>query len=153
MVRAVQKCLEELCGHGIDPFCIPVNDKGEITDHVEECQRTEELRRQERLKYPARSTIGVPFFEDVLLGKGTPFQTHAGNQKFRKLVVDRQKEYEKVERGIKRYISQEIVDIIKGNGGLFLKQDGSKWVPVDNEVAVMKVSNVFRTLRSKGNTK
>ncbi|CAJ1965019.1 unnamed protein product [Cylindrotheca closterium] len=143
----VLECLERLRGNGIDPSSIPVNDRGEITDHFEDSQRLEKQRCLERLKYPIRSTIGVPFCEDVLLGKGTPFQIHTGNRKLRKIVVDRHKEYEKAKKGRKKVIAQECVDAIRSNGGLFLKQDGNKWFVVDIEVAIKKVGALFRSLR------
>ncbi|CAJ1968982.1 unnamed protein product [Cylindrotheca closterium] len=119
-----------------------------MTDHFEDTQRLQRQRRQERLKGPIRSTTSVPFCEDVLLGKGTPFQIHPGNKKLRKLVVDWQKEYEKARRGGKMVIAQECVAAIRSNGGLFLKQqDGKTWCVVDNDVAVTKVTALFRTPR------
>mmetsp|Transcript_35489 Transcript_35489/g.86026 ORF Transcript_35489/g.86026 Transcript_35489/m.86026 type:complete len:80 (+) Transcript_35489:692-931(+) len=39
--------------------------------------------------------------------------------------------------------------MIRGSGGLFLKRDGDKWVPADDEVSILKVSAAFRTLRGK----
>ncbi|CAJ1965263.1 unnamed protein product [Cylindrotheca closterium] len=146
----VQECLQHLRRHGIDPACIPVNEQGKSIDHLEYCRRLEQERRHERLNYPLRHNIGVPFPQDVLLGKGTPFQNHPGNTNLRKVVVDRYKEYEKAQKGLKKVIAKEIVDAIRGNGGLFLKQDGKKWVPANDEVAVLKVSAAFRTLRGKG---
>ncbi|CAJ1965015.1 unnamed protein product [Cylindrotheca closterium] len=149
----VLECLERLRGHGIDPSSIPVNDKGEITDLLEDRQRLERQRRQERLIYPIPSTIFVPFCEDVLLGKGIPFQIHSGNRKLRMIVADRQKEYEKAKKGRKKSIAKECVDMIRSNGGLFLKQDDNKWFPVDIEVAIKKVGANFRTIRSKSGAK
>ncbi|CAJ1965031.1 unnamed protein product [Cylindrotheca closterium] len=149
----VQECLQHLRRHGIDPACIPVNEQGETTDHLEYCLRLEQQRKHERLNYPLRHSIGVPFPQDVLLGKGLPFQNHPGNTNFRQVVVDRYKEYEKAQKGLKRAIAKEIVDTIRGNGGLFLKQDGKKWVPANDEVSVLKVSAAFRTLRLKGGVK
>jgi len=149
----VQECLQHLQGHGINPACIPVNEHGEISDHLEYCRRLEQQRMIERLKYPLRHAIAVPSAQDVLLGKGSPFQNHAGNKSLRQLVFDRYKEYEKAQKGEKKSIAQEIVDAIRGNGGLFLKQDGKKWVRVNDEVSVLKVSAAFRTLRLKGGTK
>ncbi|CAJ1965029.1 unnamed protein product [Cylindrotheca closterium] len=146
----VQECLQHLRRHGIDPACIPVNEKGQSTDHLEYCLRLEQQRKHERLNYPLRHSIGVPFPQDVLLGKGTPFQNHPGNSNLRQVVSDRYKEYEKAQKGLKKVIAKEIVDAIRGNGGLFLKQDGKKWIPVNGEVAVLKVSAAFRTLRRKG---
>ncbi|CAJ1962885.1 unnamed protein product [Cylindrotheca closterium] len=149
----ILKCLEDLRGHGIDPSCIPVNHKGEITDLVKDRKRIEQQRRQERLKYPTRSTIAVPFCEDVLLGKGTPFQIHVGNKKLQQFVADRFKKYERAQKGAKKAVAQEIIDVVRGNGGLFLKQDGNRWVPVTDDVALLKVGALFRYLRLKNGTK
>ncbi|CAJ1965027.1 unnamed protein product [Cylindrotheca closterium] len=149
----IQECMQHLRRHGINPTSIPVNENGEISDQLEYCRRLEQLRKHERLKYPLRHIIGVPSAQDVLLGKGTPFQNHAGNKSLRQVVSDRYKEYEKAQKGLKKVIAKEIVDAIRGNGGLFLKQDGKKWIPVNGEVAVLKVSAAFRTLRLKGGTK
>jgi len=124
-----------------------------MTDLFEDRQRLEEQRQQERLKYPTRRTIAVPFREDVLLGKGTPFQIHTGNKKLRQFVSDRYKKYERAHKGEKKAVAQEIVDIIRGNGGLFLKQDGNRWVPVNDDVSIVKISALFRYLRLKSGTK
>ncbi|CAJ1964761.1 unnamed protein product [Cylindrotheca closterium] len=146
----MQDCMQHLRRHGIDPACIPLNEHGEISDHLEHCNQLEQQRMHERLKYPMRHTIGVPAAHDVLLGKGTPFQNHWGNKNLRHMVLDRYKEYEKAKKGIKKAIACEIVDSIRGTGGLFLKQGEKEWVPVSDEVAMTKVSAGFRTLRLKG---
>ena len=144
-IGTVKECLEKLRGHGIDPASIPLNDKGEITD-VEECRRLiEEQRRYERLNFPLRSTIHVPYSQDVLLGKGTPIQNHAGNKRLRQLISEHIKQYDKSQRGEKKALALEIVETIRQRGGLFLKQDGSAWSRVDDDVARLKVTAAFRT--------
>ncbi|CAJ1951398.1 unnamed protein product [Cylindrotheca closterium] len=95
----ILECLEELRGYGIDPSSLPVNNKGEITDRIKDHKRLEQQRRQERLRYPTPTAIAVPFCEDVLLGKGTPFQIHRGNKKLQQFVADR---YKEVRKGAKR---------------------------------------------------
>ncbi|CAJ1950722.1 unnamed protein product [Cylindrotheca closterium] len=149
----ILECLEELRGYGIDPSCIPVNNKGEITDRIKDHKRLEQQRRQERLRYPTPNMIGVPFCEDVLLGKGTPFQIHRGNKKLQQFVADRYKKYERAQKGAKKAVAQEIINVVRGNGGLFLKQDGNKWVPVTDDVALLKVAALFRYLRLKNGKK
>ncbi|CAJ1962887.1 unnamed protein product [Cylindrotheca closterium] len=149
----ILKCFEELRGHGIDPSCIPVNNKGEITDLVKDRKVIEQQRRQERLKYPTHSSIAVPFCEDVLLGKGTPFQIHHGNKKLQQFVADRLKKYERAQKGTKKAVAHEIIAVVRSNGGLFLKQDGNWWVPVTDDVSLLKVGALFRYLRLKSGTK
>jgi len=143
----VSECLQHLRGHGIDPGSIPINENGELTDLLDDRKRLEAQRKYERLNFPPRSSIHVPFCLDVILGKGCPFQNHPGNKRLRDLVDLNAKRYDKAQKGDKKAIAQEIVDTIKDSGGYFLKQDGYTWIPVENEVARVKVSATFRTQR------
>ena len=114
----------------------------------EERRRQEEQRRYERLNFPPRSTIHVPFSMDVLVGKGIPFQNHPGNIRLRELVSDHMKQYDKAGKLEKRTIAMEIIDRIKQSGGLFLKQDvGNQWSRVNDEAATLKVLATFRSYR------
>lgn len=109
--------------------------------------RLRNQRKAERLSQPRRSAIRVPSDYDVLLGKGFSTQNHAGNKNFRQLVFSRQMVYENAEKGYKLQIAQDIVEVIHQSSGMFLKQEGQLWIPVDNSVARTKVSAAFRTLR------
>ena len=146
---SIQQCLEELRGVGIDPRSIPIDCNGDITDLEEARQRWEAQRRYERLNFPLRSTFYVPFSQDVLLGKGTPFQDHPGNKRFRELISDHIKQYDKAQRAQKKTIAMEIIDTIRQSGGLFLKQDvgGKHWSRVDDDAATLKVTATFRSYR------
>jgi hypothetical protein len=84
---------------------------------------------------------------DVLFGKGFPIRNHAGNKKFRGLVADYQKSYEKAKKGEKIILAQEVVDTVIQSSGMFLKPHGDIWLSVDNDAARTKVSAAFRTLR------
>lgn len=141
----VSECLEELRGHGIDPASLPINEDGELTDLTEDRRRLEAQRKYERLNFPPRSSIYVPFLLDVILGKGLPFQNHPGNKRLRDLVDANAKRYEKSAKGDKKKIAQEIFDSIRHSGGYFLKRDGNRWIPVDSDVAIVKISATFRT--------
>ena len=143
----VAECLHHLRGHGIDPESLPINNQGELTDLPDYKRKLEAQRKYERLNFPPRATIHVPFCLDVILGKGLPFQNHPGNKRLRDLVDLNAKRYDKAAKGDKKGIAQEIVDTIKQSGGYFLKQDGNKWIPVENDVARVKVSATFRTQR------
>ena len=139
--------LEELRRHGIDPDSIPLGENGEITDLEEARQSMEAQRKYERLNFPLRSTFYVPFSADVLLGKGTPFQNHPGNKRLRQLISDHIKQYDKSRKGEKKAIARGIIDIIRQSGGLFLRQDGSIWTRVNDDVARLKATAAFRTYR------
>ena len=135
-------------GFGIDPSSIPINAECGLTDLKEARRLLDEQRRYERLNFPPRSTIYVPFSMDVLVGKGIPFQNHPGNIRLRELVSDHMKQYDKAGKLEKRTISMEIVDRIKQSGGLFLKQDvGKQWIRVNDDATRLKVTATFRSYR------
>lgn len=124
-------------------------EEGGKVDTTEHLQRLKNQRKKERLAQPKRTRIYVPSQFDVLFGKGTPFQDHVGNIKFRSLIADCSKEYDNGnQKGGKMTIAQDIVDTVRESSGMFLKcdEDGS-WVDVDNLTARKKVSTAFRTLR------
>jgi hypothetical protein len=148
MIGSHNECLASLRGHGIEPGVIPVAEGGTISDMDSYRQQLVRQRRQERLSQPRRSMIYVPMSCDVLFGKGLPIQNHVGNKKFRALIADCQKSYEKASRGGKTILAQGIVDTVIECSGMFLKPDGNVWLPVENDAARSKVSVAFRTLRS-----
>jgi hypothetical protein len=124
-----------------------VVEGGTISDIDSYRQQLVRQRRQERLSQPRRTMIYVPMSCDVLFGKGSRIQNHVGNKKFRVLIADCQKSYEKASRGEKTILAQSIVDTVIECSGMFLKPDGNVWLPVENDAARFKVSAVFRTLR------
>jgi hypothetical protein len=124
-----------------------VGEGGTILDIDSYRQRLVRQRRQERLSQPRRTMIYVPMSCDILFGKGTRIQNHVGNKKFRVLIADCQKRYEKAKRGEKILLAQAIVNTVIESSGMFLKPDGDVWLPVENDAARTKVSVAFRTLR------
>jgi hypothetical protein len=59
--------------------------------------------------------IDVPGPNDIILGRGKPFQDHAGNMRLRMLVDLHWKEYDETKFGQKSVIAQEVVKWIKKN--------------------------------------
>ncbi|KAL3924666.1 MAG: hypothetical protein SGILL_000903 [Bacillariaceae sp.] len=91
--------------------------------------------------------IIVPTNVDVLLGRGRPFQEHAGNMRCNFVVVAAMEEYEQVSRNDKTGVSRNVISKIKGYGGRFLKQNDGVWEEVDDAEALKKISHSFRTHR------
>jgi hypothetical protein len=147
LIGSHDECLASLRGHGIEPDVIPMTEGGTISDIDSYRQRLVRQRRQERLSQPRRTMIYVPMSRDVLFGKGTPIQNHVGNKKFRGLIADCQKRYEKAKKGEKLFLAQEIVDTVIESSGMFLKPEGDVWLPVGDDAARRKAGNSFRTLR------
>jgi hypothetical protein len=92
--------------------------------------------------------INEPGPLDVLQGRGWKVQVHPGNLRFRNIIAERQKVYNKSLIYEKTVISKEIVHVIKESGGRFLRQDeGHGWKLVDDKVARVKVGAAFRDRR------
>jgi hypothetical protein len=91
-----------------------------------------------------------PQMNDVLFGRGKPIQERPGNVRFREILELHRPQYDKGEKFEKTAITTNIVRIVKGEGGRFLKQNdnGRGWLEVDDASARMKVSHAFRTRRS-----
>ena len=91
-----------------------------------------------------------PQMNDVLFGRGKPIQERAGNVRFRDILELHRQLYDQGEKYEKTAIATDIVRIVKGEGGRFLKQNdnGRGWVEVDDASARVKVSHAFRTRRS-----
>ncbi|CAJ1947381.1 unnamed protein product [Cylindrotheca closterium] len=130
---------------GIQPEQLPFRTNAENFANL---KFLEVHRAKERMKYPKRSRVGVPGPNDVLFGKGSRFQNHVGNVKFRRFIADCRKTYEKTKRGEKQHLIREIVDTVTQSSGLFLKEDDEGWIVVDDAAAAYKVGAVFRTLRT-----
>jgi hypothetical protein len=57
---------------------------------------------------------------DVLLGRGKPFQNWAGNQNMLNLIDSYRKRYHEAERAYKHRIIEDVLRTIRGSGGRFL---------------------------------
>ena len=99
-----------------------------------------------------------PASNDILFGRGKPFQNHPGNRKLILLVDKYKEQYVKSVRDKKRPIVEEIISILTQDGARFLKRyDGDSsspfWVEASKEVAFDKVSHAFRSRgKSKSNS-
>lgn len=144
------ECLSQLKSHGIQPKFLPIEEGGVVTDIDQWTRLLENERCRERLTQPRRDRIFVPSQHDVLFGKGSPFQNHGGNKKFRARIIDCRKAYEKANRGNKQAVAQGIVDSVVQSSGMFLRPDNADgWIAVDNTQARLKVSTTFRTIRGE----
>lgn len=146
-IGSLTECLKVLRNHGVDTKSFPLDGEGNVrTERHHEWLETQ--RRKERQVEPTRRRVHVPGNFDVLFGKGSPVQNHRGNIKFRGLIADCRKAYEKADKDKKRRIIEEIVSTVRQSSGLFLRADGNgSWIDVDDKAACMKVGSLFRTLR------
>jgi hypothetical protein len=94
----------------------------------------------------------APTDKDVLLGRGGHARHHIGNLYYLKVKTDLQDRYFKAKCSEKTRISQELVDIVRGRGGRFLKYNKfvGKWYEVENDMARGKASQALREVHVAG---
>jgi hypothetical protein len=139
-----------LASFGIPRRILPVNENGELEGtHMD--KYLEERRRKELLTSSASSTIDCPREDDVLLGRGRPYQIYPGNFFLKKVIETEMEAYQRADRFEKTCISEEIVRMIQAKNSRFLKRDesGMCWIVVDDKSAREKVSHGFRTKKSR----
>jgi hypothetical protein len=83
---------------------------------------------------------------DVLLGRGGATNNHGGNQRFRLLVAEHQREYLEARKHDKVIIARRIVALVHAEGGRFLQNGATKdqWVEVTEKRAQEKTSQALR---------
>jgi hypothetical protein len=88
---------------------------------------------------------------DVLLGRGRPYQEWHGNLQLAKIIDIHREEYGQADRAKKTAISKDVLEIVKSCNGRFLQQDKTtgEWEEVSDAVAREKVSSGFRRKERK----
>jgi hypothetical protein len=101
-----------------------------------------------------KARIVQPADVDILLGRGKPFQNHPGNQRMLVLVDKYRDRYQRAERKEKHDIVEEVMGIISGSGGRFLRRVDYEnyWVEVGHSIAYRKVGHAFRSKARKADS-
>ena len=101
-----------------------------------------------------KTRIVLPADVDILLGRGKPFQNHPGNQRMLSLVDKYKERYQSAERKEKHDIVEEVMGIISGSGGRFLRRVDYEnyWVEVTHAIAYRKVGHAFRSKARKSDS-
>jgi len=111
-------------------------------------RRQEAASRRKNNKTPMVGTCiaGEPRRHDVILGRNAK---SGGNDLLQRLIKDRSKEYDALDRGTKRTLVDELVREIKERGGRFLQPVGPDggWLEISDESAKDRVSKRFRNHR------
>jgi hypothetical protein len=152
------ECQYELMTFGIQNKILPIDAQGEmirtkVSKFAEERKQIEGRRLQATRK---KQGVVNPTTDDVLLGRGRPFQEWVGNLRLGKLIDQHKNTYHDASRFEKTCTSMDIVNIIKSGNGRFLqkckgedKDENGEWMEVDDTVARAKVSSGFRTKSRK----
>lgn len=137
---------------GIPMKSIPIRDDGTLKPEINEQYLRErqikdkEFRRREEDESLRGGVILYPNLNDVLLGRGRPFQQYAGNQRLNRMVDAHREQYQRIiDRFEKTCLSMDIVKLVQESGGRFLQRTQHGWERVTDFVAREKVSHSFRT--------
>jgi hypothetical protein len=158
---------------GIPMGAIPMRSDGSLIDEInqqylQKRRVIEAGRKQLRLEPPpppllssssssssqanqqhSKLFIESPGPNDILLGRGRPFQEFSGNQILMELVDAQRSYYQSVDdRFEKTCLTMGIVKKAKDGGGRFLQRTTEGWEEVDDAIARGKVSHTFRTKTS-----
>ena len=98
------------------------------------------------------SGIDLPSRNDVLHGKGKPFQNHPGNAHLRVLVESNIDEYQAAYESVdKMNVVYKVFAEVKATSGRFLEKDEVGWWRESHDVdAVDKVRKIFQRTNRKG---
>jgi hypothetical protein len=89
--------------------------------------------------------VSCPLPQDVLLGRGRPYQEFPGNIHLGRIVdLYRDRYKQTTERLEKTVISMEVVQRIQASGGRFLQRKADGWEVADDIVPREKISQVLR---------
>jgi hypothetical protein len=159
-----------LMGFGIVKESLPFDVDGtvQLKGFFKYIKRLEEKELAEQVGLEDR--ILTPLSNDVLLGRGRPYQEFPGNLRLAEIIDEYREAYQSESKLQKTAMSNKVVTIIKkgstqassssggGGGGRFLKKKGDsdpgnkigmvvaeEWVEVVDDVARDKVSHGFRT--------
>jgi hypothetical protein len=81
---------------------------------------------------------------DILCGRGQPFQVWEGNRTMHRLVNSYRDDYLNARRAEKPQIIKKIIQELRDGGSRFLRPHGDRWVEVDEESVYHKISHVMR---------
>lgn len=144
-------CQYKLMSFGIpmNVFPMSLNGKLKTASHLKWIER----RKQKELYMKQHSlpigAVDIPSRNDVLLGRGRPFNIHPGNRLLHEIVESHFEEYDCAERTEKTRLAKAIVATINRDSGRFLKQheESGMWVEVSETEARQKVNHSFRRKR------
>mmetsp|Transcript_26409 Transcript_26409/g.64355 ORF Transcript_26409/g.64355 Transcript_26409/m.64355 type:complete len:464 (-) Transcript_26409:335-1726(-) len=137
-------------------FGIPISDfpfleRGEVkkTNHLKWIERRKQKEEYLKTNPLPKNAVDIPSRADVLLGRGTPFNTHPGNKRLHEMVAEHYDEYDREMRVGKTKLAERIVSMVHEYGGKFRKLDDQYgvWIEVPHLDARNKVAHGFRRKR------
>jgi hypothetical protein len=134
---------------GIPIYLFPMTSEGELklANHLKWIKKRQ-VKETLLTSFGFFDKVDMPNRNDILVGKGKPFQQHPGNVRLRQLVELRLADYTVARKSEKTNLTREIVQMIKDSSVRFLKRDlDGWWEEVSAEDAREKVSKTFGSTR------
>jgi hypothetical protein len=155
------ECLYTLLSFGLPIQFLPFTTEHELKTGIHKKWVERRIIKEEEMqRHGVFSGIDLPDRNDVLIGKGKPFQNHPGNQRLLELVQGHLDEYNQADRiGGRKAVACKVVQEVlhpscpQGDGAKFLKRRedtfNSGWweVVTEEDVLIEKVCNAFRATR------
>ena len=132
---------------GIPHDILPLDEDGKLKDGLMEAFVEERRAIDAARKSAIGDRIDYPNPEDVLMGRGRPYQEYPGNAFLSTIFNARREEYHQAGRFEKTVMSYDITKVIHDRGGRFIQRDETTggWFVVAENVAREKISGGFRT--------
>ncbi|KAG7341663.1 hypothetical protein IV203_023616 [Nitzschia inconspicua] len=150
-VGTPQEVLYELMTFGIPSKAIPITDTGElqVNWHLMLLEMKQRAEAHVRSGHNSESTtfILVPSNQDVLFGRGRRIQSFPGNIRLKVTVEELLPEYETLDKEGKTKLAERIVLAVKEGGARFLSQEKGAWTETTDDLARLKVAQLFRNRR------
>eukprot|EP00980_Cylindrotheca_fusiformis_P018412 scaffold6052_cov118-Cylindrotheca_fusiformis.AAC.25 len=145
------ECRYKLMSFGIpvEEFPFTANGDVQLANHIEWMGRRRKKEEYLRKHPPIEGAVDLPSNYDVLWGKGKQIYRHPGNRLLRELVENYDDEYNRLWKDGKSRLADQIVSVVHGFSGRFMKLDRKSgvWVEVSDLVAREKVTHRFRRNR------
>lgn len=136
-----------MASYGIRREFIPIDSDGNV-DNTELLKLLETFQRKEaeEKEKTDEGVIKCPSANDVLLGRGKPYQEYLGNSRMNEMIDERREAYQAASKIQKTAFRDAVLKLIQDSNGRFLKksdEDENLWVEVGENVARDKISHSF----------
>lgn len=146
-IGSQQEIFYHLMSYGIPVDMIPLDKNGNVKASLQrkyiQRQRMKEHYLMQNPTIKRFPKIELPLPQDVLLGKGKPFQRHAGTANLRAKIEEHLEQYKAASVKDKSAMTWMFVHQVKSNGRFLKKGDDDWWVEVSDEEARLKVGKTF----------
>jgi hypothetical protein len=130
----------------------PIKDKNKLSQKKEHSKSVS----SNKTMLVSSSDVGIADYNeyDVLSGRGSSINTHAGNGYFRYVINEHRRTYLNSKWQKRREIAKSIVDSIRARGGRFLKQaneddKNSLWYEIGDKGAIDKTTQALRQMKMR----